>query len=476
MSTAVQVQGPKAIELREEHLALAPVMDMKEAKKALDELAKFVKEQLVEGTGPDADYGRIPGTNKPSLYQPGAQKIAFYFGLTPVPKLEREIMTAEFCSKTYTVTMVDRRSGREVAACSGSCNSAESRFFKRGKAVYVDARETENTCDKMAQKRALVGATIIATRAAGLFTQDVEDLPKAALGQDAESEEEERDDRPRKERPRAAMETVETLEQAIAFPLPWKSSPLADTPLGQLRNDLLWSAVEWCEKKKQEAGERGVSRSLENLYAAAHLILAARETGELEEPPATPKPEDPAQAKLFEERSAEGEQGPDPTKMPAASSSTGTASATPSTPPSSGAAPSTSAPAGPAKQAIPGEPREGEQRSNPSEAASPSFAPAARAAAVASSGSPTPTPDEGRTEARPRTTGRKALEALDAVDPAAASVYALGSAIRDAIALGPFTHDERTNLRSLFASAGMSPKKLAAVRASVLKIATEVPF
>ena len=194
MSTAMQVQGPKSLELREEHLALAPVMDMKEAKKALDELSKFVREQLVEGTGPDADYGKIPGTNKPSLYQPGAQKIAFYFGLTPVPKLEREVMTAEFCSKTYTVTMVDRRSGRDVAACSGSCNSTESRFFKKGKAVYVDARETENTCDKMAQKRALVGATIIATRAAGLFTQDVEDLPKQALGQDGEAGEEVREE------------------------------------------------------------------------------------------------------------------------------------------------------------------------------------------------------------------------------------------------------------------------------------------
>jgi hypothetical protein len=123
-------------------------------------------------------------------------------------------------------------------------------------------------------------------------------------------------------------EKVATLEQAIAFPLPWPSSPYYNTPLGDIRNSLLWAAVEWCEKIMKQAEERGrtVSTRVQNLYDAAHLILSARETGELEEPPAPPEPEDPRQAKLF----AEGEQRPDPTPAPSSDSSTSAGVASPS--------------------------------------------------------------------------------------------------------------------------------------------------
>jgi hypothetical protein len=177
MSTALM----KIEEVRDD-VGVVPAFALPQFKQEMDALVRFVREQLVE----EEDFGVIPGTPRPSLYQPGAQKICFYFALTAVPHLEREIMTAEFVSKTYRMELVDRRTGRVVASCTGSCNSSESRFSKKeyvkkewtGKYIptYRDARETENTCDKMAQKRGLVGATLIASRASGIFTQDVEDL------------------------------------------------------------------------------------------------------------------------------------------------------------------------------------------------------------------------------------------------------------------------------------------------------------
>lgn len=152
----------------EETGVVRPAMTLDEAQAGLEVLRRFVAKQLVL----DEDYGVIPGTRggKPTLLQPGAQKICTYFNLTPVPSLVREVLTEEFVSKTYSITVIDRTSGKPVASCVGSSNTAEGQFRPK-----PDMRQYENTCDKMAQKRALVGAVIIAVRAAGLFTQDLEE-------------------------------------------------------------------------------------------------------------------------------------------------------------------------------------------------------------------------------------------------------------------------------------------------------------
>jgi hypothetical protein len=62
--------------------------------------------------------------------------------------------------------------GREIilAECYGSANSKEKRYHNQ------DAFMIVNTLQKMGIKRALVGATLQATGASGLFTQDLEDM------------------------------------------------------------------------------------------------------------------------------------------------------------------------------------------------------------------------------------------------------------------------------------------------------------
>ena len=150
-------------------------------------MAAIVKKAMTEGH----DYGVIPGTRKPSLYQPGADKLLTAFALYAKPRMIESVVTAEFVSRTFVVDVYHRESGSLIASCAGSCNSAEDRFYRKSNGnrapVFNDARECLNTIDKMAQKRAKVGATINALAIADLFTQDVEDLPQSHLGGDTQS-------------------------------------------------------------------------------------------------------------------------------------------------------------------------------------------------------------------------------------------------------------------------------------------------
>lgn len=91
-----------------------------------------LKAMLVEGT----DYGTIPGTPKPTLYQAGAQKICAFFGYAPSYTVE-EIEDWDgsqhggeplFYYK-YTCTLM--KDGKPVGQGTGSCNSWESKYRYR---------------------------------------------------------------------------------------------------------------------------------------------------------------------------------------------------------------------------------------------------------------------------------------------------------------------------------------------------------
>jgi hypothetical protein len=212
----------------------------------------------------DQDFGEIPGTHKPALLKPGAEKLCNFFGLEPefTPVVEEIDWTGAkhggetFCYVRYRCRLF--RQNRILGVGEGSCNSWESRYrylwvnteqirddidrtqlLKRGgsrtcsefefaidraettgvygkpaeywknfaesiragtaRRVERDSRQGKlpaweididttlyripnpdvadlvNTIQKMAQKRALVAATLIATSASEFFTQDIED-------------------------------------------------------------------------------------------------------------------------------------------------------------------------------------------------------------------------------------------------------------------------------------------------------------
>ncbi|MBS7566905.1 hypothetical protein KHS38_21040 [Mucilaginibacter sp. Bleaf8] len=169
-------------------------------------LIAFTKEVLVK----DQDYGVVPGVQKPTLLKPGAEKLMNLFGMAVEFECTDKILDiqSKFIAYTYKAT-ARNKDGRIVTQCEGSVNSYEPKYrylwmekpkpnqamqdlmkaegtgkFRKagGSWIWVERTENpdliglQNTMQKMAQKRAFVGAMLLATNASEFFTQDVEDM------------------------------------------------------------------------------------------------------------------------------------------------------------------------------------------------------------------------------------------------------------------------------------------------------------
>ena len=204
-----------------------PAMSVEDAVERYGLLVQFVSTLLKA----DIDYGQIPGTNKPTLLKPGAEKLLTFFGLTKrftlLEKVEDWIGDAHGGPFFYYMYRSALYNGDQlIAESDGSCNSHESKyryrkaerecpacggaFIIKGKAEYgggwlcfakkggcgakfrdgdaviegqqvgrvvnPDIADQVNTIQKMAQKRALIAATLLAVNASEFFTQDLEDM------------------------------------------------------------------------------------------------------------------------------------------------------------------------------------------------------------------------------------------------------------------------------------------------------------
>lgn len=185
------------------------VMTVADAKKQLLQLQDFVRSVMVEG----ADYGVIPGTEKPTLLKPGAEKLCEIYGYAPEIEVVSRIEDWQQPFFHYEVRcrLKSKRTGRTIADGVGSCNSRERRYSDRwvwpnevpahlnkeqlqkrefrgksGQALHKYLVPNEDICTlvntilKMAKKRALVDAVLSATRSSGIFTQDMEDIVEPA--------------------------------------------------------------------------------------------------------------------------------------------------------------------------------------------------------------------------------------------------------------------------------------------------------
>ncbi|SPF37308.1 hypothetical protein SBA4_20031 [Candidatus Sulfopaludibacter sp. SbA4] len=258
--TEIVLASARPVEFSTKDSVFLPAMSMEVALARRSAIVEFTRRIMVR----DQDFGEIPGTNKPTLLKPGAEKLCNFFGLEPefTPIVEDIDWTGAqhggevFCYARYRCRLL--REGRVVGVGEGSCNSWEAKyryrwvaeeqvpehldrtylpkrgarrtlyefdfaiergettgtygkpaehwqmfreaigagtarqvekFTRRGKSVAweidvdatlyripnPDAADVVNTIQKMAQKRALVAATLIATSASEFFTQDVED-------------------------------------------------------------------------------------------------------------------------------------------------------------------------------------------------------------------------------------------------------------------------------------------------------------
>lgn len=186
------------------HQGLMPALTINEAVSRYNALVEFTRAVMKEGK----DFGVIPGTgNKPTLLKPGAEKLCSLFGLAPEFEIVESIVDFESGLFYYLYKCRLSRDGNLVGEGEGSANSkevkyryrnipewkateeekavalrVETRTSKKGnqyKAYVVENSEPFdliNTLQKMAQKRALVAATLIAANASEFFTQDIEDM------------------------------------------------------------------------------------------------------------------------------------------------------------------------------------------------------------------------------------------------------------------------------------------------------------
>jgi len=194
-------------------------------KRGRDRIATIQRELMDR----DVDYGTIPGTPKPTLLKPGAEKLCDIYGLRadflPVRVVGDGATAPHLAYQTRCELHLGTLDGPVVAVGYGSANSWERKHryrraeracpacgmvgallkskrdpewfcwtkkggcgktFKESDPRVVDQPlgdienpdpwDLDTTLLKMAEKRAHVDATLRATAASGLFTQDIEDL------------------------------------------------------------------------------------------------------------------------------------------------------------------------------------------------------------------------------------------------------------------------------------------------------------
>lgn len=139
---------------------------IEEAKARVTMLQTFVKEMMI----PDVDYGIVPGSKKPSLLKPGAEKLCEVYGFSKQIDVIHRLEDWEKGIFHYEVkaTLINKRTGLLEAEGVGSCNSKEKKYKNQ------DGFTLANTILKMAKKRALIDAVLSATRSSSIFTQDIE--------------------------------------------------------------------------------------------------------------------------------------------------------------------------------------------------------------------------------------------------------------------------------------------------------------
>lgn len=155
-----------------------------EVRQQVNQIQYLMKEVLQEGE----HYGTVPGCGKkPTLLQPGAEKIAYMFHFVPSYNVTRTDLGAGHREYDVECALTHRETGEVVGGGLGLCSSMESKYRYRNKWVNgkkvreenPDIADVMNTVLKIAKKRAFVDAVKSTTAASDIFTQDIEDLPIA---------------------------------------------------------------------------------------------------------------------------------------------------------------------------------------------------------------------------------------------------------------------------------------------------------
>jgi len=172
----------------------------------MQERGALIRQVMANVLEEGKDYGRIPGTDKPTLFKPGAEKLCLTFALGAVLPNVEDLSTSD--AVRYRVSVpIEAADGRILAVGLGEASSDEEKYrwkrpvcdeefeetppacrrvkwFKgregayQGKQIRTSPADLANTVLKMAHKRAFVAGTLLATGASSVFNQDLEDFNK----------------------------------------------------------------------------------------------------------------------------------------------------------------------------------------------------------------------------------------------------------------------------------------------------------
>ena len=167
--------------------------------------AVIVQEVMRAVMKKDIHYGTIPGTPKPTLYQPGADVLCMTFRIAPEFEVE-DLSTADVVRYRVTCKGVHQTTGVVLGSGLGECSVGEEKYkwrksicdaefdetpahlrrvkWARGKGgsvyeqqqVRTEPADLANTVLKMANKRAKIAMVLAVTAASDMFGQDLEDL------------------------------------------------------------------------------------------------------------------------------------------------------------------------------------------------------------------------------------------------------------------------------------------------------------
>lgn len=186
-------------------------------------------------------FGKIPGTQKPTLYKPGAEMLCSMFRIGIKPVMVEDLSIRAFdqsiAEVRYRVTVeaTSQVTGEHLGSAVGECSSHEEKYrwrkpvcdeefddtpvdqrrevWKKNyngkpekiKQVRMSPADLANTILQMGTKRGFVACTRLVTAASDVFGQDLEDLPREVVESIGDGEQQpEPGQEPRRKSERAA--------------------------------------------------------------------------------------------------------------------------------------------------------------------------------------------------------------------------------------------------------------------------------
>lgn len=188
-----------AIDIHSKGGPMLSAQDLRAQVNAIQQVMKAVMQ-------PNVHYGIIKGTNKPTLYKPGAEVLATTFRIA-VSYQETELSDGDAIRYRVRCIGTHQTTGIVLGEGIGECSSNEEKYkwrraicdeeyddtpetrkrvkyskyqgnVEKTKQIRTEPADIANTVLKMAAKRAQVAMTLNCTAASDLFTQDIEDLPE----------------------------------------------------------------------------------------------------------------------------------------------------------------------------------------------------------------------------------------------------------------------------------------------------------